>query len=1047
MPDIVVSSQAELNNEIATLDQGVAPGQYTITFAGDITEGAAGQPAGIDAILLPSGVTLTIDGAGHALNGAGASGGLAVLGGKVTIQSLTIEDTKAKGGAGAGNGGGGAGLGGGLFVGPTGNVVLNGVSFASNSAVGGDGGPGSSAGKGGNSSLIVPPLGLKGADGAAGSNGLAGTGPAAGGSNGTQTPGQAGQPGASGGPSGFGQPGGAGGDGGEGGAGGNGTQNHHAGFDGGTGGKGGAGGVGGTGGPGGDGGGGGKGGDGGAGGALNNISTMSTRGINGITGEPGGTGGKGALGGYGAGGGAGGKGGAGGVGGQGGPGGGGGGLAFTINGAASGHAPAVGGIGGIGGTGHAGAAGASGGAGGFGGGGGGCGDGGAGGAGGMGGIGGRGGANRYTQAHFTPPQGKTGGKGGSGGNGGTGGTGGVGGVGGFGGGGGGGGRAGTGGAAGLGGNGGSGGVGINLNNPTNAGHTGPPGAPGAVGATGSSGAAGRTGAGAGGGFGGGAGSAGGGGGGLGAGGDIFVAQGGSLTVDGGLLGQGSVQGGAGANGGSAFGSGMFLQGGETVVLSAPGGQTLTVSGVVADEAGSGGGAAGALIVSGSGKVDLNAANTFVGGIAVQSGTLELGQTGAAGAGPISFAGAATLQFAPGAAPTNGIENFAPGDTIDITGFVETSNSYAGGKLVLGGNGGSVTLDLPGFTAGSFMVTPNPGSGDTTITVPCFGRGTRIRTPQGEVAVEHLKAGDVVVTASGAERPIIWIGRRRLDCRRHPRPELVTPVRIRAGAFAPAVPSRGLVLSPGHAVFAEGVLIPVGQLVNGASIAQEPRVSAVTYYHVEVAPHDVLLAEGLAVESYLDDGNRAEFENGTAPTVLHPDFSTHNWDRACAPKRESGVEVVAVKRRLRERLAACGYRLAADGRLDVMVRGKRLVPHFARGRLQHVLLPAGTKEVRLVSPRGIPAGMEDASEDYRWLGARLELVLLDGERVPLDDTAFAAGFHDIERNASGSWRWTDGDARLRFAPSSEKRLLELLVGDVMRSWKAAERSRSVVAQAA
>jgi hypothetical protein len=59
---------------------------------------------------------------GFALNGAGPGNGLVVLGGNVSISSLTI-DTVAKGGAGSGSGGGGAELGGGLFAGTTSMVA------------------------------------------------------------------------------------------------------------------------------------------------------------------------------------------------------------------------------------------------------------------------------------------------------------------------------------------------------------------------------------------------------------------------------------------------------------------------------------------------------------------------------------------------------------------------------------------------------------------------------------------------------------------------------------------------------------------------------------------------------------------------------------------------------------------------------------------------------------------------------------------------------------------------------------------------------------
>ena len=91
-----------------------------------------------------------------------------------------------------------------------------------------------------------------------------------------------------------------------------------------------------------------------------------------------------------------------------------------------------------------------------------------------------------------------------------------------------------------------------------------------------------------------------------------MAQGGTLTVDGGLLSDGTVTGGAGAQNGGAFGSGIFLQGTETIALSAPGGTTLAVAGVVADQTGSGGtgaqAGAGTLDIDGAGTVKLAAHN-------------------------------------------------------------------------------------------------------------------------------------------------------------------------------------------------------------------------------------------------------------------------------------------------------------------------------------------------------------------------------------------------------------------------------------------------------
>ena len=71
-----------------------------------------------------------------------------------------------------------------------------------------------------------------------------------------------------------------------------------------------------------------------------------------------------------------------------------------------------------------------------------------------------------------------------------------------------------------------------------------------------------------------------------------------------------------------------------------------------------------------------------------------------------------------------------------------------------------------------------------------------------------------------------------------------------------------------------VLIPVRYLVDGQQIAQLNR-ETVTYWHVELDRHDVILADGLPVESYLDTGDRSNFVNGGDAIALYPDFSSRS----------------------------------------------------------------------------------------------------------------------------------------------------------------------------
>jgi phospholipase/lecithinase/hemolysin len=202
--------------------------------------------------------------------------------------------------------------------------------------------------------------------------------------------------------------------------------------------------------------------------------------------------------------------------------------------------------------------------------------------------------------------------------------------------------------------------------------------------------------------------------------------------------------------------------------------------------------------------------------------------------------------------------------------------------------------------------------EADLSNPCFAAGTRIATPNGEMMVQDLCIGDLVRLADGGTAPVVWLGYRRVFCRHHPHPTNVLPVRIAAHAFGLGRPARDVLMSPDHAVFMEGVLIPVRYLLTDATVRQED-VDTITYWHVELATHGVLLAEGLPAESYLDTGNRSAFTNGGKTAMAHPDFARGVWERAgCAPLVTAGPARDIVYRRLVAQALALGWELTDAG---------------------------------------------------------------------------------------------------------------------------------------
>ena len=246
----------------------------------------------------------------------------------------------------------------------------------------------------------------------------------------------------------------------------------------------------------------------------------------------------------------------------------------------------------------------------------------------------------------------------------------------------------------------------------------------------------------------------------------------------------------------------------------------------------------------------------------------------------------------------------------IAGSFFVNGASSGGSQGYVDDGGTFSpVDVPGATATQVygindlgqvvgVATDASGNRNGFIATPvCFAAGTTIRTPRRNVAVEHLVIGDLVVTASGAHRAIRWLGHRVVDCRRYADPRVAWPVCIDAHAFGAGKPARDLIVSPGHAVCVDligEVLIPASTLVNGLTIRQI-EVDTVTYWHVELETHDILLAEDLPTESYFEVGNRGFFgEGGLLVLAAGPDAQVAKHADFCRPFVANGPLVEAIR---------------------------------------------------------------------------------------------------------------------------------------------------------
>jgi hypothetical protein len=424
------------------------------------------------------------------------------------------------------------------------------------------------------------------------------------------------------------------------------------------------------------------------------------------------------------------------------------------------------------------------------------------------------------------------------------------------------------------------------------------------------------------------------------------------------------------------------------------------------------------VINASGTMAASGGTLILGGDVTGNVTITSGAAldlvhGAAG-GTISFTGAdETLIINDVAAMQDSVSGMVAGDAIELAGVPAASVSIAGGI---------VTIADPssfGFTPAASQPAPQVAGNGTgsTITMgsemPCFARGTMLLTPSGYRPVEALAPGDPLITETGRVRGIVWIGSRVIDLATDPAAAILRPVVIRAGAFGKGLPLRKLRLSPLHAVYVKGALIPAVLLVNGATITRDDRVQAVTYYHVELARHDVVKAEGLAVETYRDTGNRHRFAAARGvPGSPVP---------AVAPLITQGTALADIRQALHERAFAFGFQLNHAPDIRLLANGAVIRAKQSRKSI-NLVMPERGATLHIMSRNSAPAETDPRSEDRRRLGICIGGIRVNGKAVScerLED----AGWH--RRAGDDRGYWTTGDAMLKLPPDGSRVSLELI----------------------
>ncbi len=210
-------------------------------------------------------------------------------------------------------------------------------------------------------------------------------------------------------------------------------------------------------------------------------------------------------------------------------------------------------------------------------------------------------------------------------------------------------------------------------------------------------------------------------------------------------------------------------------------------------------------------------------------------------------------------------NFYYNDNISIAGNTATVKTF---QLTLNGTTRSFVMSdnastIPGANVGEGF-SLNSYSNYTALSyssLPCFVRGTRITTPQGDRLIEGLKAGDLVNTLDQGAQPIRWIGCSALTLRDLMAQPHMRPIKIKADSFGAGLPLRDLCVSPQHRCLVSGwdvalhfgmeqMLAPAKSLVGRAGVTEDQALEGVEYFHIMFDRHQIIFSEGLATESFL-----------------------------------------------------------------------------------------------------------------------------------------------------------------------------------------------------
>ncbi len=227
------------------------------------------------------------------------------------------------------------------------------------------------------------------------------------------------------------------------------------------------------------------------------------------------------------------------------------------------------------------------------------------------------------------------------------------------------------------------------------------------------------------------------------------------------------------------------------------------------------------------------------------------------------------------AGSSDLRRACPPDTEDRhpdPGFTVTDGRYSYSVSILDGAAGNWLAIFRGamppsdtdlFVVDHSVEIGQPGGasvGPTAVRPGGLICGTLIATPNGARPVEDIRQGEQILTKDDGPQDVIWTAGYRMTGVRLQAMPWLRPVRIRARALGADDAVADLVVAAGHRVLVKHagvlalfnvpeVLVAAADLRNGQTISGEFPPRTVSFFHLMTRRHQIIWANGLAVESY------------------------------------------------------------------------------------------------------------------------------------------------------------------------------------------------------